>query len=264
MNLCKKVIESAEELTTMLQDMTLQDKSIFNDLHTLQQVLQTTHLKSGWVFNCNESNITLTNYDNTLRNGMHPAKQLRINSDLIPNASYRNTNIPLPHVNNITGIHQILELLNYLEKLKPCQGVIGNQFEMEEVNNEYCEKESVEGSTIYRAKCCVQILKFGIRCENCERLYTRLRVSLSRKRKGGPKKPTNEELKVKIRKLQANLKYYKEKDKIKLIENDDKDMSNIFKEIDKEEELNLDNKMKKLWEAQRVCVRGKQNRWDPE
>ena len=266
MNLCKKAMGSVEELTTMLQDMTIKDTSVFTNLQSLQQALDTTQLKR-WEVKSDESQITLNKYDNTAISGMYPARQLQIKHTMMPYASYRAATVPLPAqlMQKISHVQQILAILNYLEKLTPCQGLIAKQFQSEEVTDDYCEKETVEGCTIYRAQSCVKILKSGIRCEDCERLYTRLRVALSRKRKGGSKQPTNEELKVKIRRLRANLKYYKEKDKIKLTENDDKDMRKIFTEMDKqEEELNMDSKMKKLWEAQRLCVRGKQNRWDPE
>ena len=36
MNLCEKVMESVEELTTILQDMTIKDTSVFTNFQSLQ------------------------------------------------------------------------------------------------------------------------------------------------------------------------------------------------------------------------------------
>lgn len=220
-----------------------------------------------------ETQLLFISHDELSVNSMYPAREIAIDKyHGKVKFTYRGQDVTLPH--HLKQIHtkaKADELVQFAATMTKCQGI---DYHPESLPADILIEKDNQNKTTYRSKNCTVFLKnqTDIRCTECTRKYNLLRKQLERKRKTPTLANPHEDLKKKLKNATAQAVYHRKQhhkykeEAIRLRDADHKDVTTMFEAIDKDEELmnELDERRKKLWEAQRTCNKGKQNKWDPE
>lgn len=253
-----------EELVCKMGKLTLHEEML-----TLNSIIESFEdTDTEWQKQVETENIKLMHVEQQEVNGMIPAKIIVIDKDCKATLQYKGKTIKSFQVSHADDVHRIMKESDCMVQ---CSGVVGEVYFKHAKGIHDSTKfitETVGSGFVTRSINCHQLIEASGRCGECSRAFIQLRKAISRNRH--QQTTCHQSPKTKVKKLREQARYYKtqaksQKEKLILIKQDAKDMEIMFNKLDESNSTShLSERGRMLWDAQRECVKGKQNRWDPE